>query len=117
MMVGVFIHHIYITHLNPKQYTPHTSNNTHPSNNTHTPHLKKQRDLKPSNLLVMGPGPEEGYVKVADFGLARVFRDPLRALSDNGVVVTIWYRYVGVWVCGWVGGYVCGVEGYGHCIV
>ena len=43
----------------------------------------------------MGAGPEEGCVKVADFGLARVFRDPLRPLSDNGVVVTIWYRCAG----------------------
>lgn len=28
----------------------------------------------------------------ADFGLARVFQSPLRPLSDNGLVVTIWYR-------------------------
>jgi cyclin-dependent kinase 8/11 len=28
----------------------------------------------------------------ADFGLARIFHSPLRPLSDNGVVVTIWYR-------------------------
>ena len=28
----------------------------------------------------------------ADFGLARIFQSPLRPLSDNGVVVTIWYR-------------------------
>ncbi|WIA31193.1 hypothetical protein OEZ86_001193 [Tetradesmus obliquus] len=50
------------------------------------------RDLKPSNVLVMGEGPEAGVVKVADFGLARFFQAPLRPLSDNGVVVTIWYR-------------------------
>lgn len=28
----------------------------------------------------------------ADFGLARVFQSPLRPLSENGLVVTIWYR-------------------------
>uniref|UniRef100_A0A383V6A6 Protein kinase domain-containing protein n=1 Tax=Tetradesmus obliquus TaxID=3088 RepID=A0A383V6A6_TETOB len=35
---------------------------------------------------------EASVVKVADFGLARFFQAPLRPLSDNGVVVTIWYR-------------------------
>lgn len=50
------------------------------------------RDLKPSNILVMGKGSSEGVVKIADFGLARFFQAPLRPLSDNGVVVTIWYR-------------------------
>lgn len=50
------------------------------------------RDLKPSNILVMGPGEEHGTLKIADFGLARVFRDPLEPLWNNGLVVTIWYR-------------------------
>eukprot|EP00898_Chlorokybus_atmophyticus_P009082 jgi/Chlat1/9175/Chrsp97S08449 len=50
------------------------------------------RDLKPSNILVMGDGEEQGVVKIADFGLARVYQAPLKPLSDNGVVVTIWYR-------------------------
>uniref|UniRef100_A0A061SCS8 Cyclin-dependent kinase 8/11 n=1 Tax=Tetraselmis sp. GSL018 TaxID=582737 RepID=A0A061SCS8_9CHLO len=50
------------------------------------------RDLKPSNVLVMGDGDEHGHVKIADFGLARIFQSPLRPLSENGVVVTIWYR-------------------------
>lgn len=50
------------------------------------------RDLKPSNILVMGEGEEQGVVKIADFGLARVYQAPLKALADNGVVVTIWYR-------------------------
>lgn len=50
------------------------------------------RDLKPSNILVMGEGEEQGVVKIADFGLARVYQAPLKPLSDNGVVVTIWYR-------------------------
>lgn len=36
-------------------------------------------------------GPEQhGRVKIADFGLARIFQAPCRPLSDNGVVVTIW---------------------------
>lgn len=50
------------------------------------------RDLKPSNILVMGEGDEQGVVKIADFGLARIYQAPLKPLSDNGVVVTIWYR-------------------------
>uniref|UniRef100_A0A7I4CCL8 Protein kinase domain-containing protein n=1 Tax=Physcomitrium patens TaxID=3218 RepID=A0A7I4CCL8_PHYPA len=50
------------------------------------------RDLKPSNILVMGEGEEQGVVKIGDFGLARIFQAPSRPLSDNGVVVTIWYR-------------------------
>jgi len=50
------------------------------------------RDMKPHNILVMGSGDEVGQVKIADFGLARIFQDPLRPLADNGVVVTIWYR-------------------------
>lgn len=50
------------------------------------------RDLKPSNILVMGEGEEQGVVKVADFGLARIYQAPLKPLSENGVVVTIWYR-------------------------
>ncbi|GJP42281.1 hypothetical protein CLOM_g1866 [Closterium sp. NIES-68] len=50
------------------------------------------RDLKPSNILVMGEGEEQGVIKIGDFGLARIFQAPLRPLSDNGVVVTIWYR-------------------------
>lgn len=45
------------------------------------------RDIKPSNILV-----SNGTIKIADFGLARIFRNPLKSLSDNGVVVTIWYR-------------------------
>jgi serine/threonine protein kinase len=30
--------------------------------------------VQPSNVLVMGEGPEAGKVKVADFGLARFFQ-------------------------------------------
>ncbi|KAG1659780.1 hypothetical protein FOA52_015881 [Chlamydomonas sp. UWO 241] len=58
-------------------------------------HWVLHRDLKPSNVLVAGDdaGPDQhGRVKIADFGLARIFQAPCRPLSDNGVVVTIWYR-------------------------
>ncbi|KAG2444028.1 hypothetical protein HYH02_009227 [Chlamydomonas schloesseri] len=60
-------------------------------------HWVVHRDLKPSNVLVMGEDPavaphQHGCVKIADFGLARIFQSPARPLSDNGVVVTIWYR-------------------------
>eukprot|EP00736_Rhodelphis_marinus_P006628 Rmarinus@m.9277 len=50
------------------------------------------RDLKPSNVLVMGEGSEKNTVKIADFGLARIFQSPLKSLAKDGVVVTIWYR-------------------------
>ena len=33
-----------------------------------------------------------GRLKIADFGLARVFRKVGRPMCENGVVVTIWYR-------------------------
>ena len=37
-------------------------------------------------------GPDQhGRVKIGDFGLARIFQSPVRPLSDNGVVVTIWW--------------------------
>lgn len=32
------------------------------------------------------------FTSAADFGLARIFQSPLRKLSDDGEVVTIWYR-------------------------
>ena len=51
------------------------------------------RDLKPANVLVMGEGPECGRVKIADLGMARLFSEPLRPLTDvDPVVVTFWYR-------------------------
>jgi cyclin-dependent kinase 8/11 len=62
------------------------------------------RDLKPANIIVMGD-PNKGTLKIglpfllcsshhalADFGLARSFKNPPRSLSENGLVVTIWYR-------------------------
>lgn len=51
------------------------------------------RDMKPANVMVMGTDSIcPGQVKIGDFGLARVIRDPAASLDDNGVVVTIWYR-------------------------
>ena len=37
----------------------------------------------------MGEGDEQGVVKIADFGLARIYQAPLKPLSDNGVRGTI----------------------------
>jgi cell division cycle 2-like protein len=46
------------------------------------------RDLKTSNLLMNN----RGQIKVADFGLARKFGDPLGDMTQ--LVVTLWYRSV-----------------------
>lgn len=35
----------------------------------------------------MGDGDEQGVVKIADFGLARVYQAPLKPLSENGVCI------------------------------
>ncbi len=51
------------------------------------------RDLKPQNLLISCRGPASGQVKIADFGLARIFQSPVKPLYDvERVVVTLWYR-------------------------
>jgi len=50
-------------------------------------HRVLHRDLKPQNLLIN----KKGQLKLADFGLARVFGIPVRN-GYSAEVVTLWYR-------------------------
>ncbi|PSN58277.1 Cyclin-dependent kinase 2 [Blattella germanica] len=49
-------------------------------------HRVLHRDLKPQNLLI----DKKGFIKIADFGLARAFGMPVRTYTHE--VVTLWYR-------------------------
>ena len=53
-------------------------------------HWILHRDLKTSNLLMNN----RGQIKVADFGLARRYGDPVGVGGLTQLVVTLWYRYV-----------------------
>lgn len=50
--------------------------------------------VEPANILILDNCEPnmQGVVQIADFGLARIYQDPLRPLCDDGDVVTIWYR-------------------------
>ena len=45
-----------------------------------------QRDMKTSNILVH----RSGRIAICDFGLARTYQNPLKALTQ--MVITLWYR-------------------------
>lgn len=43
----------------------------------------------------MGDGDDQGVVKIADFGLARIYQAPLKYLSENGVGFSLfWLRLI-----------------------
>ncbi|KAG5031804.1 hypothetical protein JHK85_015786 [Glycine max] len=44
-------------------------------------------DYAEHDLYVMGEGEEHGIVKIADFGLARIYQAPLKPLFENGISV------------------------------
>ena len=42
----------------------------------------------------MGEGEEQGLVKIADFGLARIYQAPLKPLSENGVLISLFISFL-----------------------
>jgi serine/threonine protein kinase len=54
--------------------------------------LIMHRDLKPDNILIVSSNSCPPVVKIADFGMARVFAEPPAPLYFDGTVCTIWYR-------------------------
>jgi serine/threonine protein kinase len=55
----------------------------------HSKHVM-HRDLKPDNILIVS-SKTPPVVKIADFGMARMFSDPPAPLYFDGTVCTIWY--------------------------
>ena len=53
--------------------------------------LIMHRDLKPDNILIVS-SQSPPLVKIADFGMARVFAEAPAPLYYDGTVCTIWYR-------------------------
>jgi serine/threonine protein kinase len=53
--------------------------------------LIMHRDLKPDNILIVS-SQHPPVVKIADFGMARIFAEPPAPLYFDGTVCTIWYR-------------------------
>ena len=47
--------------------------------------MKSLPEVYGSMNQVMGEGEEHGVVKIADFGLARIYHAPLKPLFENGV--------------------------------
>lgn len=50
----------------------------------------------------MGEGDEQGVVKIADFGLARIYQAPLKPLSENGVGCIAFNYHVDEVFCSWI---------------
>jgi serine/threonine protein kinase len=53
--------------------------------------LIMHRDLKPDNILIVS-SQQPPVIKIADFGMARIFAESPAPLYFDGTVCTIWYR-------------------------